>query len=144
MGGEAIIKENATNQPEPINSKEMKELLILGEKNICKIYNNDEFKGTGFFCNISIGWNNNIKVLMTNNHILNEYDILPGRKVKFSINDDYKTYNFLIDGIRKTYTDESYDVTIIEISENDKIDEISFFELDDKIFKEEEKEKFRN
>ena len=101
MGGEAIIKENLTNQPEPINSKEMEELLRLGKTNICKIYNNDEFKGTGFFCNISTGHNNNVKVLMTNNHILNEYDIKPKRKVKFSINDDHKMYNFVIDGNRK-------------------------------------------
>ena len=46
---------------------------------------------------------------MTNHHVLNEKDIGPGQTINFSINNDYKEYNVLIDNNRKTYTDEYYD-----------------------------------
>ena len=55
-----------------------------------------------------------------------------------------KDYNILIDNTRKTYTNYNYDVTIIEIKEDDKIDEKSFFFLDDQIFQEDSAKLFRN
>ena len=67
---------------------------------------------------------------MTNNHVLKSDDIQQDKTIKFSINDDKSFYNILIDKTRKTYTDVSYDVTIIEIREDDKIEENSFFELE--------------
>ena len=67
---------------------------------------------------------------MTNNHVLDENDIQPGQTITFSINNDYKYYNILLDNNRKTYTDKSYDITIIEIKKEDNIDGNSFFELD--------------
>ena len=44
----------------------------------------------------------------------------------------------------KTYTDASNDVTIVEIKKNDKIDEKSFFDLDNQIFQENAHEIFKN
>ena len=147
MEEEKYIKEKGlSNLPKVILAKQMKILLNLLETNICKIYCNDGSgsHGTGFFCNIEIGWNKNMKVLMTNNHVLDVNSIKPGQTVKFSINNDIKYYNILIDKSRRTYTNEFYDVTIIEIKEEDKINEISFFELDKQIFKENSDEIFRN
>ena len=122
----------------------MKILLDLIETHICKIENKDGSHGTGFFCNIPNGWGKNITVLMTNNHVLKEEDIRSGQTIKFSINNDYKEYNILIDNNRKTYTNKSYDITIIEIKEDDKINENSFFHLDQQIFKNNPNEIFRN
>ena len=85
-----------------------------------------------------------MKVLMTNNHVLNVNAIKPGETIKFSINNDNKYYNISFDKSRRTYTNKSYDVTIIEIKEEDKINEISFFDLDKQIYKENSNEIFRN
>ena len=109
-----------------------------------KIYCKDNSYGTGFFCNINISLNYHLKVLITNNHILNTNDILFGQTIKLSINNANKYYNILIDKNRKKYKDESYDVTIIEIKEEDKIDTESFFDLDKQIFYNNANEIFTN
>ena len=116
----------------------------LSRTHICKIYCNDGSHGTGFFCNIPFGWNNYLRVLMTNNHVLNKNDIQPGRVINFSLDNDYKEFNILIDNTRKTYTNELYDVSIIEIKKDDKIDVDSFFDLDRQIFQKNIREIFRN
>ena len=145
MNRENYVREKElANQPKAIPTEEMITLLDLIRTHICKIYCKDESHGTGFFCNIPIGWNNYLKVLMTNYHVLNKDDIQPGQIIKFSINNDAKYYNILIDNFRKTYSNESYDVSIIEIIEDDNIDEYSFFHLDKQILKENINEKFRN
>ena len=113
------------------------------ENQICKIECNDGGHGTGFFCNIIFGWNI-IKILMTNNHVLNKDDISIGKKIRFSINNDKTFYDINIDEARKIYTNEKYDVTIIEIKPNDKLDNIEFFDIDKQIFKDNSSEMFRS
>ena len=137
MKKESYIKEKEiANQPQAIDTEEMSNLLDLMKTHICKIKCKDGSHGTGFFCNILNDWNNIIKVLMTNNHELNINDIQPGQTINFSINNDDKEYNILIDIERMIYTNELYDVTIIEIKIYDKIEEKSFFDLDERIFEE--------
>ena len=63
---------------------------------------------------------------MTNNHVLNIDDIQPGQTINFTLNNDDEEYNIPIDNDRKIYTNESFDVTIIEIKENDKLKKIHF------------------
>ena len=129
MSKEDYIKEKELpNQSKAIPTEEMITLVDLIKTHVCKITCNDGTHGTGFFCKIPIGWGNYLTTLMTNNHVLNESDIQPGKTIKFSINNDYKDYNILIDNTRKTYTNDNYDVKIIEIKEDDKIDEKSFFD----------------
>ena len=137
MEEENCIKEKELeNSPKAIPLEEMIILVDLAKNHVCKITCKDGSHGTGFFCNIEIGWNKHLKVLMTNNHVLNENDIKIGQTIKFSINNDDKFFNIFIDNTRKTYTNNYYDVTIIEIKEYDKIDEKSFFDLDKQIFEE--------
>ena len=50
----------------------------------------------------------------------------------------------MIDNERKTYSNKSYDVTIIEIKKDDNIDRKSFFELDQQIFQENAYKIFKN
>ena len=114
----------------------MKILLDLIKTHICKIYCKDGGEGTGFFCQIPKGFCNFLPVLVTNSHILNKQALQSGKTINFTINDDEKDYKILIDNNRKVYINEKYDVTIIEIKEDDKIDGKSFFNLDNGIFQE--------
>ena len=145
MSEEYFVNEiHPPNQPNSISIKQFKILKNLAKSHICKISCNDGSHGTGFFCNISNDWNNNIKVLITNNHVLKPKDIQPGQTIKFSIDNDNKYYNIFIDKSRITYTNKSYDVTIIEIKENDNLDGNSFFDLDKQLFDENVKDIFKN
>ena len=69
------INENL-NQEQLISMslEKTKTILYQMENCICKIYKNNEVIGTGFLCKISFN-NNLLKVLITNNHILNENEI---------------------------------------------------------------------
>ena len=84
MGGETFKKEKLPpNQPKSISTEEMIGILERIKTHICKIYCNDGSYGTGFFCNIEINWNNRLKVLMTNNHVLNKNNIQNKETIKF-------------------------------------------------------------
>jgi hypothetical protein len=109
-------------------------LLEIGQKKICKINCTGGGTGTGFFCNLIIdGWNS-LRVLFTNNHVLNKDDIKPGKQISFSINNGKQNYKIEIDKERKVYTSKIYDVTIIEMRMEDKINLDSFFEVDNNIY----------
>ena len=145
MTDENYIREKElANQPKAIPAEEIAILLELVKTRICKINCKDKCHGTGFFCKIPIGWGNYLTVLMTNNHVLKIKDIQPGQNINFTLDNDDKGYNILIDRTRITYTNEYFDITIIEIKEEDKIDEKSFFDLDEQIFKENCIKKFQN
>ena len=119
----------------PILYEVMKVLTELLENRICKIKCSNGSIGTGFFCFIP-GQNEwePLMVLMTNNHVLELNDILPGKKIKFSLFNDKINYEILIDESRKTFTNEEFDLTIIEMKKNDGLKKNSFFELDNQIF----------
>ena len=144
MEEDYIKEKELSNLPKEIGTKELIVLLDLVKKNICKINCKDGSHGTGFFCLIPMGWGNFLTALMTNNHVLEENDIKPGKKINFTIDNDNKELSIIIDNTRKTYTNESYDVTIIEIKEEEEIEEKSFFNLDNQIFKENAIEIFKN
>ena len=78
-----IREKELANQPKAIPTKEMIILLNLIKANICKIYCEDGSHGTGFFCNIPIGWGNYLTTLMTNNHVLNEEYIQPVKQSNY-------------------------------------------------------------
>ena len=126
-------------------SFEILELLIPKAKTcICKIKCSKGGFGTGFFCNVENDFNEIIKVLMTNNHVLNQEDILAGKLINFSINNEKNCYEIQIDESRKKYTSDVYDITIIELKESDKLDKIDYFDIDKRIFNENPNEIFRN
>ena len=102
---------------------------------ICFIFSRDKV-GTGFFCNFRY-FHNIMNVLMINYHLLDEKDLLIDKKINFFITDKYgndKRYKILMDESRKIYTNKEYDITIIEIKKEDNIDNISFFDIDNRIF----------
>ena len=99
------------------------------EKCLCKIKINKE-TGTGFLCKIPFPDSLNLlPVLITNNHVLKEKDILQNKEIEFTLNDDKKKIKILINESRKTYTNEDFDTTIIEILKDDNLDFESFLEV---------------
>ena len=128
-----IPEKNIEGQAKAVHDKT---LLNLVQKRICKI-KCSEGNGTGFFLNINIDefdYSLRVRALITNRHVLNEDDIKPGKKISFSLNNDEEKYEIEIGKERKIYTSEIYDVTIIEIKDEDKLNKDSFFEIDDNIY----------
>ena len=84
--------------------------------------------GTGFFCNVSA---KNIKLFITNNHILDQKFLDKENKlIYFNYNNEKKEMNLKLN--RYKYTDELLDFTIIEVLKEDNI--THFLEIDDYIY----------
>ena len=113
---------------DPISIESTEIILKQMKTSVCKIHGKNN--GTGFFTKIPYK-NHFLPVLITNNHILGENDILPGKVITFSINNGEITKNIKIDSNRKRYTNENFDITIIELLEKDNI--YNFLPLDKNI-----------
>ena len=133
-----IPEKKLTGHTEAISIEDLLKLSEFARKRICKIKCSDGSHATGFFCTIYLDNWNMKRTLITNNHVLKEDDIIPGKKIKFSMNDEAKNYEIEIDKERRTYTSIKYDITIIELKKNDNLDNDlnndSFFDIDEKIY----------
>jgi len=117
------------NAPEPLSIDATEKILEQMKKCICKIYNVKE--GTGFFIRIPYK-KSTLSVLITNNHIIEEKDIIDNKIITIYLDYEKKERNLQLDKERLWYTNIELDTTIIEIKENS--DNIQYFlELDDKI-----------
>ena len=122
------IEKYIDDYPKPVTIEGTNKILNQLKNCICKI---DIGKGSGFFCEIPYK-NKKLKVLMTNNHVIDEKIIKENKKIKVSINDN-KEYKIIELENKIIYTSQKYDITIIEINpEKEKI--YNFLELDDEIF----------
>ena len=73
-----------------------------------------------------------LRTLITNHHILKKKDIEIGKTIKFTVNDDKKNFQVVIDESRKLYSSPEYDITIIELKkEKDRIEDSSYVDVDD-------------
>ena len=143
MNDDYIKEKQLSNLPKSVPIDILQFLIPKMERSICKIRLNEGRYGTGFFCNITKDWNT-IKVIMTNNSVLNEEDISIGKKIIFSLNNDKIFYDIKIDESRKIYTNIKYNITIIELKQKDNLDKIDFFDIDERIFNENPNEIFKN
>ena len=125
------------NHPNPISLEQMEYIIKQMKKSIYKIKCDNGY-GTGFLCLIPFPTKLNLlPTLITNNHVLSENSIAVNQKIEYSYNDNKEYNSIIIDKNRKKYTNEDYDITIIEIKPNeDKIDLNSFLEVDDGIYEE--------
>ena len=100
-----IIKESLNkDQLIPVSIEGKRTILYQMENCICKIYKENGGIGTGFFCEIPFINNNLLKVLITNNHLLNENEIEDNKIIKISIMNkekDEKVKQIEIDNKRK-------------------------------------------
>ena len=115
--------------------KSMKLFSKQMEKSVCKINKSETLKGTGFICKISKE-KEIYHVLITCHHVLDENDIKIGKIIDLSFIDNETTKKkFLkINKLRKTYTNQDFDVTIIEIKKNDGFDENNMLSIDERIY----------
>ena len=118
--------------PDIISYKCSKAIMEQMEKSICriKIKNN---KSIGFFCKIPfLEENNFLPALITNNNIINKDILNSNTKIEIKIGVENKERIFDLNN-RIKYTNKEFDITIIELKENDKIN--NYLELDDEIIK---------
>ena len=119
-------------QPKALTKRQKRVILKQQSRSLCQICTKDG-KSTGFLSKIPT------PVLITNNHILNESEIKPGKEISIDFIDEnekviHKTIE--IDDDRMVYTigkfeDEEIDTTIIEIRpEEDGLAEQEFIEVD--------------
>ena len=128
--------------PKVISLEFIKKVFEQMRKSLCKIKSKNGRNGTGFLCNIPKIHGDSFRVLITNNHILEEKDIIIGNKINILLNNDKINKEIKMDELREKYTNIKYDITIIEIKPKDGINVDSFIELDDDIFKNNSKELF--
>ena len=116
--------------PKVVSYECTKKIMNQMENSISKI-SIEKLQGTGFFCKIPFpDKDNKLPVFITNNHVikgdlLNKYNATISLQIKGE-KEEKKIY--LNDRIK--YTNEEYDITIIEIKEKDNIDKKSFLKLD--------------
>ena len=111
-------------------SIEQTEIILEQMKNCACKFHIEGKKGTGFF--VKVPYDNQIfNLLITNNHVLNEHDIMTGKSINISLNNEKIFKEIKIDSNRKKYTNKDLDVTIIEINNEDNIN--NYLSLDDNI-----------
>ena len=117
--------------PKQITYKCNKKIIEQSEKCVCKIKFGDQ-QGTGFPTKIPIPkTDKEIPVLILCNHT-HSGQMKDDTKFKLSIESESEPIEIKLKG-RKFYTNENYDVTIIELKEKDNIK--YFLELDDLVIK---------
>ena len=129
-------------------SKFVKELELVGlstpiwlaKKSLCKIKMQGKYGpnyGSGFCCLIPFK-NMKMPVLIANNHLLNEENLKIGNKIIIEY-DDNEEFIISISENSKIFADRVYDITIIEIKENNYLfNELIFMDIDEDIFNDKE------
>ena len=124
------MKENILDgYPKVISYESTKKILEQMEKNVFKIKIGFH-QGTGFFCKIPFpDINNMLPVLINTNHIIDEeYLYTKDKSISIQLKGERDFKNISLND-RIKYTNEEYDVTIIEIKEYDNIQ--YYLELND-------------
>jgi V8-like Glu-specific endopeptidase len=118
------------NYPHPVSLEGTEKILMQMKKSICCIYLEDRDLGTGFFCNIPFK-DKLFPALITNNHIINEKMLKEGKEILISLDNDRIRKKIKSENNMVVYTNEEYDITIIEINPlTFGIENIDFLELD--------------
>ena len=117
--------------PDPVSLEGTQKIINQMNSSVCLIYN-EKRKGTGFFVKIPCE-SNLLPVLLTSNQLINKDDILNVKTISIYINNDKKIKTLKLDRNRIIYTNEKFDITIIEIKENEDNLNNKFLELDDEL-----------
>ena len=78
---------NIKNAIEPVSIATTEKIIYQMKNCVCKIYYNNDSKGTGFFTQIPYK-NELIKVLITNNHVLDENYLKNNEIINYIINNN--------------------------------------------------------
>ena len=126
----SLIEKTIVDYPLPVSIETTKIILKQLKNSVCKICMKTGGKGTGFFCKIPFfDMNKLLTVLITNNHVIDESYLNKNGKITLSLNND-SLIKVIEIGDRITYTDKKFDITFIQIyQEEDNINE--YLELKD-------------
>ena len=114
--------------PEPVYLETSEKIIEQMKTNVCKICLKDGTRGTGSFCKIPFPDKDNLlPVIITNNHIISESILNNDDTIALSINNDKEIKEINLKK-RIKYTNEEFDVTFIEIKDDDGIN--NYLELD--------------
>ena len=115
------------------SSTELEYFFKQTDNSLCRIKSNTIGFGTGFLCNITYpNMVNFLPVLITNSNILGFDDISIGKNIIFFLSTE--KHKIKIDETRKTYINENYNITIIEIKDNDRLNTYTFIKIDEDIY----------
>lgn len=127
--------------PQPVSREQTEIILNQMARGICKVYNDKEI-ASGFFCLIPFDAVN-MKVLITNHHVISEKFIKENKNIEINLNDGEKHISIPIHDGRKKYFNEKYDITIIQIKTDDNINP-QFLELDESVIYDKTEKYFKN
>jgi len=116
----------------PLNMSQTKKIIDQMSNSVCRI-DIGKIIGTGFLCLIPFPTiEHRLKVLITCNHVFNDIGI--GNKIKVMFDNGIQK-EIIIDGERRVYTSiiEEYDITIIELKDNE-FDISHYLGIDDDLF----------
>ena len=107
--------------PNVISYECTKNIIKQMEKNICKVIIGDK-QGTGFFCKIPFpDLNNMLSVFITNNHNIDKELLYKDNEIiEINIEEEINFRKLNLNN-RMKYANDEYDITIIEIKDEDKI-----------------------
>ena len=134
MENKYYINEDYSGNVAPITKDQSKILLSQLEKCVCKIFETNGNKGTGFLCKIPYpNQFSLLPVLITCKHVLSQKDLNNNKYIKVTFDDDKFEKNLNLKLARKVFENEALDTFIIEIKPNfDKI--FDFLDIDENIF----------
>ena len=123
--------------PEPVSQACLEKILTQMKNSIYQIYRNDgkTILGIGFFCYIKYE-EKEIPVVIINNYEFNKEDIDSIKILKENEEKEIKLGNVRI-------KNKEFNVTVIEIEENNKI-KIQYLEIDDRLYKKDYEYYFNN
>ena len=115
MKEESFIKGSV----DPVNMASTEKILHQMKNCICKIKIGN-INATGFFCKVPII---NMNFLMTNYHVINENYAKENKEISILLNDNKEAKIIDLTIKREKYFSKEYDITLIELRENDGIKE---------------------
>ena len=119
---------------QPVDTEQMIDILNQQKKCCCKI--ESKSVGTGFFCKIILPDSLKIlPVLMTCNHVLDEFAIQKGKYINYSLDNNKVNYTILVDESRLIYTNSIIDFTIVQLRKNEYLDIDAFLNIEEEVFK---------
>ena len=121
------------DHPTPVFINDTETILKQMKNNVFQICKKNGDKGTGFFCKIPLDEDQYLPAFITNYHVIDQEYLENEKSISVQINNGKKINKMSISLKYKfTYTNEIYDITIIEIKPN--IDNINdFLDFDENI-----------
>ena len=127
----SYIKQENINDISPINKEQTKIILTQLENTVCKIYENNKEKGTGFLCKIP--YLNQFKllpVLITSVNVLNEEYLKMNKYIEITFDDNKQNRKLNINNSRYIFLSKLLNVTIVEIIPDDKLNNLLDIDLE--------------